>query len=187
MNIWNLPTSVHVAGVDWDIETDYRAIIDVLIALNNPDYDDEEKMLYCLIALIIDFDAMHKRYYREAMKAIAQFIDMEKGDEEKKKSPSLMDWEKDAALIIPAVNKVLGKEIRAEKYMHWWTFMSAYMEMGECSFTHIVRIRDKKARHIKLEKWEKDFIRENKSLVELEKRLSKEEQEWMDKVRELMG
>ena len=92
------------------------------------------------------------------------------------KKPTLMDWEQDAPLIIPAINKVLGREIRADKYMHWWTFLSAYMEIGECSFTHIINIRDKKAKGKKLEKWELEYIQEHKEIVLLKEKLTEKEQ-----------
>ena len=46
----------------------------------------------------------------------------------------------------PSANRVLGQEVRAAKYMHWWTFLAAYQEIGECTFAQIVRIRDRLAR-----------------------------------------
>lgn len=182
---WKLPTSLFISGVDWQIETDFRTIIDVLIAFNSPDYDMEEKVLYCLMSVIKDFDKLKESDYKEALEKISEFIDM--GIKEENNTHKLMDWEQDSVLIIPAVNKVIGHEIRSEQYMHWWTFLSAYMEIGESSFSHIVSIRNKQAKHIKLEKWENDFVRENKNLVTLNKKLSKEEKEEMDLLTELLG
>lgn len=67
-------------------------------------------------------------------------------DQMEKKPPRLMDWEQDFQYIIAPVNHVIGREIRADAYLHWWTFLSAYMEIGECTFAQIVRIRDAKSR-----------------------------------------
>jgi hypothetical protein len=39
----------------------------------------------------------------------------------------------------------------------------------------VVSIRTKKAKHQKLEKWEKDFLNENKDLVLLKEKLSRRE------------
>ncbi len=53
-------------------------------------------------------------------------------------------------MIVPAVNKVAGKEIRTVPYMHWWTFFGYFMESGECLFNTVVGIRSKKAKGEKL-------------------------------------
>ena len=102
-----------------------------------------------------------------------------------------MDWEQDATLIIPAVNRVVGREIRADKYMHWWTFLSAYMEIGECTFTHILSIRQKKSTGKKLEKWEQDYIRDNKDVVLLKDKLTEQEKREREEdekaLKELLG
>ena len=49
-----------------------------------------------------------------------------------------MDWDQDAPLIVPAINKVLGGEVRAMPYLHWWTFVGAYMEIGEGVFSSVL-------------------------------------------------
>lgn len=177
MEVWELPTKLDINGNEWEIRTDFRVILDIISALSDPDLDDSEKWLACLTILYIDFDKMPQSDYIEACKQAKTFIDMGLDNETKKVRPRTMDWEQDAQLIIPAVNRVIGKEVRAEKYMHWWTFLSAYMEIGECTFSHILNIRMKKAKGKKLEKWEQEFIRENPDLVKLKKKLSEEELE----------
>ena len=47
-----------------------------------------------------------------------------------------------------------GEYLRAEKYMHWWTFLGYFMEVEDGLFSQVLSIRQKKARHKKLEKWE---------------------------------
>ena len=80
-----------------------------------------------------------------------------------------MDWEQDACIILPAVNRVLGGEVRAMPYLHWWTFLGAYMEIGESLFSTVLSIRDKRARGRKLETWEQEFYKANRALIELKK------------------
>ena len=89
------------------------------------------------------------------------FFDCGQNYEQTKSSPSLIDWEKDSNLICSAVNNVAGKEIRDEGYIHWWTFMSYYMAIGDCALSNIVGIRYKLAKGEKLEKYEKKFIQDN--------------------------
>ena len=102
-----------------------------------------------------------------------------------------MEWEQDATLIITAVNRVVGREIRADKYMHWWTFLSAYMEIGECTFTHILSIRQKRDTGKKLEKCEQDYIRDNKDVVLLKDKLTEQEKREREEdekaLKELLG
>ena len=103
-----------------------------------------------------------------------------------KKRPTLMDWEQDAALIIPAVNRVAGHEVRAEKYIHWWTFLGYYMEIGESAFSQVVSIRQKKAKGKPLEKWEQEYYRENKRLIDLRTKYTHEECEERDRLNALL-
>ena len=37
MYAWKLPTSLNVGGTDYKIRTDYRVILDILAAMNDPD------------------------------------------------------------------------------------------------------------------------------------------------------
>lgn len=183
MNIWNLPTSLNLSGVDWDIRTDFRVVLGILQEINNPEYDEEDKWLIVLVMLYTDFDNMPVEMYNEAYEKAIEFIDM--GVEaDNRPRPRLMDWEQDATLIIPAVNKVIGQEVRAFTNYHWWSFLSAYMEIGDSSFSHILQIRTKQSKGKPLEKWEKEFIAENKDIVVLKKRLTKQEQAEEDEERE---
>lgn len=186
MNVWSFPTSLDIGGVEYEIRTDYRVILDLLMALNDPELSDSDNKMsaYMQSRVILeimfpDWDNIPKEYIQEALDKVAEFIDMGIGDDSKK--PKTMDWEQDAPIIIPAINKVLNKEIRAEKYMHWWTFLGAYMEIGEGLFSNIIHIRQKKAKGKKLEKWEQDFYKENKSLVDFQhkEKRSNEEKEML--------
>lgn len=184
MNVWNFPTSLNIGGVEYEIRTDYRVILDLLMALNDPELSDSDNKMsaYMQSRVILeimfpDWDNIPQEHIQEALDKVAEFIDMGIGDDSKK--PKTMDWEQDAPIIIPAINKVLNKEIRAEKYMHWWTFLGAYMEIGEGLFSNVIHIRQKKAKGKKLEKWEQEFYKENKSLIDFqhkEKRSSEEKE-----------
>ena len=54
------------------------------------------------------------------------------------------------------------------------------MEIGDCLFSQVVNIRQKKAKHKKLEKWEKEFLNANKDLITLQKKISVEQKKEMD-------
>ena len=195
MYAWKLPTSLHVGGANYKIRTDYRVILDILAAMNDPDIldpgmtEDEkqaEKVLTMLQILYIDFGSMPPRDWKEAAEKACDFIDCGIKDDGKPK-PQTMDWEQDAPLIVPAINKSVKIDVRSVKYMHWWTFFGLYMEIGESTFSTVVSIRDKKRRGKKLEKWEQEFYRNNKHLVDLKARRIERSDEEKDALRELFG
>lgn len=186
MNVWNFPTSLNIGGIEYEIRTDYRVILDLLMALNDPELSDSDnkmsaymKSRVILEIMFPDWDNIPQEHIQEALDKVSEFIDMGIGDDSKK--PKTMDWEQDAPIFIPAINKVLNKEIRAEKYMHWWTFLGAYMEIGEGLFSNVIHIRQKKAKGKKLEKWEQEFYKENKSLIDFQhkEKRSNEEKEML--------
>lgn len=186
MNAWELPTSLEIGGVGFSIRSDFRAILKILSCLSDPQYEPDEKQLIFLIIFYPNYKKIPSECYKEALEKAVDFIDMGMGEETKKR-PTTMDWAKDSALIIPAVNRVLGQEVRALDYMHWWTFLGAYMEIGgECLFSNVLNIRQKRAKGQKLEKYELDFYRENKSIIDLgtEQKRSTEE---LNALREIFG
>ena len=83
-------------------------------------------------------------------------------------------------------------EMTIEKYakavsMHWWTFLGYYMEIGECTLATIVSIRDKKRRGKKLEKWEQEYYRNNKKLIDLKTEKVERSEEEKEELRKLFG
>ena len=42
-------------------------------------------------------------------------------------------FSKDFTYIVAPINRVTGQEVRAVEYMHWWTFLLAYYEIGDCT------------------------------------------------------
>lgn len=188
MTAYELPTSLNISGVDFSIRTDFRAIIDILIAMNDPELDEQAKAVVMLQILFEDWQSIPAERLDEACQKASEFIDCGQSDDNPNHSkPRLMDWEQDGDMIVPAVNKVAGKEIRAVPYMHWWTFFGYFMESGECLFNTVVGIRSKKAKGEKLDKWEKKFYQENKNIIDIKTRLSEEEQAYKDALNEMLN
>lgn len=188
---WSFPKSLNIGGVDYEIRTDYRVVLDLLTALNDPELIESDPAVtayaqtQCIMQIMFpQCDDIPAEHIEEALKKVSEFIDM--GITEEKKKPKTMDWEQDAPIIIPALNKVLNTEIRAVEYMHWWTFLGAYMEIGDSLFSNVVHIRQKKAHNKKLEKWEQEFYKENKALIDF-KQKSQRSQEEKDELRAYFG
>lgn len=175
-----LPKTLTICDKEYEIRSDFRAILDAIAALNDADLTDEEKIRAMLIIIYVDYKSLPD--IEQAVKQAYWFIG---GGEEQKDSsskPRLMDWEQDFSLLISPINRIIGCECRSLDYLHWWTFLSAYMEIGECAFSNVISIRSKKAKGKKLEKWEQEFYRDNSSLIDLKKSLSSEEQAEIDEI-----
>ena len=174
---FELPTSVEVGGAEYEVRSDYRAILDICVALSDPNLDGREKTVVLLQIFYPGFDVIPAEHYEEAIKKCFWFINCGE-EEESRKAPKLVDWEQDFRYIVAPINRVIGQEIRSVSYMHWWTFISAYYEIGgDCLFSQIVRIRNLLAKGKKLEKDDREWLRQNSHLVRFKKKYSTAEDE----------
>ncbi|MBC8546118.1 hypothetical protein H8711_04110 [Clostridiaceae bacterium NSJ-31] len=175
--IYDLPTSVKIDGKDYEIRSDYRAVLDICTALSDPELTDQEKILVALSIFYPDLDEIPPDMLEQAVKKCFWFIDCGEISPQKK-APKLMDWEQDFKHIVAPINRVCGREIRLAEYMHWWTFVAFYHEIGgECLFAQIVRVRDHLARGKKLDKEDREWYRRNRELVDLKRPTTTEENE----------
>ena len=123
--LFDLPKSLDVGGKSWDIRTDYRDILTIIQAIDDPNLENNEKIYVCMTGVYYDFEDMPQSLYEEAYKAAMSFIS-HGNDDDKKTSKKNMDWEQDAPLLFPAVNHVAGFEVRSVEYMHWWEFLTLF-------------------------------------------------------------
>lgn len=164
--IYALPTSVKVKGAEYEIRSDYRAVLDIITALSDSELDNRDKAEAVLEIFYPDFDEMPHEDYQEAINQCFRFID--RGQERKQqKEPVLMSFEQDFDMIIAPINSIAGCEVRSLEYLHWYSFLSFYQEIGDCLFAQVVRIRDKKAHGKALDKQDREFYRRNRDIVDL--------------------
>lgn len=178
--VYDLPKSLEIQGREYEIRSDYRAILDICMALSDNELSDNDK---AVIALSIFYPSINEMPHESLQEAIEKCFWFINGGEEKreKPGPKVMDWEQDFKLIAAPVNRVLGKEVREIEYLHWWSFLSAYMEIGgDCTFAQVVSIRDKQARGKKLEKHEKEWLKQNRALVEFKRKYTAADEALID-------
>ena len=166
--MYDLATSITVSGKKYHItnDGDFRVILDCFEALNDEELSKEEKVIACLIIFYEDFDidtiCNLGQDLETAVREMYKFFNCGEEESVGMTTPhQLIDWNKDSQLIMSAVNNVAGKEIRAEKYVHWWTFIGYYMAIGDCPLANIVSIRNKIVSGKKLEKYEREFKQHN--------------------------
>lgn len=177
---YSLPKSFRFGDREYAIRYDFRPVLDICTALEDPDLDLREKTIVACSIFYPDLDQIPEKYLQEAVQKCYWFIN---GGEEnpQKKGPKLVSWEKDVKHIIAPINRTIGQEIRdiPEGGLHWWTFLAAYMEIGDCTFAQIVRIRNLMAKGKKLDKHDLEWYRQNAHLVNIPVKLSQEERDFL--------
>lgn len=179
---YELPTTICISGIEYPINKkgDYRMVLDVISALNDKELTEQERA-YAALSIFYDFNIPEDT--QAAADEMMKFINCgeEERSEQTKESP-IMSWDKDFPLLVAPINKGLGFEIRLVKYLHWWTFISAYLEIGECQFQTVVNIRQKKRKGKPLDKWEQEYYRKNRNKVDLDSAFTNEEEEYINNI-----
>jgi len=164
--MYELPTEIIIEGCPYKIRErgDYRIVLGAFSVLEDTELDQTERIISALMIFYEDLNELEDVLALPNLEyAVSQMFDFFNGgkSDSSKKARKLIDWEDDSALICSAINHVAGKEIRLEPYIHWWTFLSYYMSVGECVLSTVVSIREKTMSGKKLEKWEKQYRDEN--------------------------
>lgn len=167
--MYTLQTSVSVNGRDYTITNngDFRMVLDCFDAIRDDEMSEDYRVLASLLIFYNEFNSVEdvleaKDDLPGLVKGMYLFINC--GQEESsgtKVQHPLIDWEKDSQMICSAINKVANTEVRALEYLHWWTFLGYYMAIGESTLATVVGIRNKILTGKKLEKWEREFKRDN--------------------------
>lgn len=165
MSIYTLPTSLTIGEVVYPIRYQWTAILDILSACADNRLDDQTKAIAMLQILFPDWNKIPPERLQEACEKACEFIDC--GQKEDKPRPKMIDWDQDARIIISEINKVAGREIRLDPDIHWWTFWGWFMGIGEGLLASVLHIRRKKSQGKKLEGWEQEFYKENRSLIDM--------------------
>lgn len=177
-----LPEALEVGGQQIAINADFRNVLTIFEAFDDPEITKEEKAIVCLARLY----AGPLPYYHieEAYKKAVWFLD---GGDLPKSDPEgarLIDWNHDGSMIFPAVSKVLGTiDVRSLPFLHWWTFLGSFGEVGEGLLSTVLNLRQKRSRGEKLTKSEERFWRKNKKLCRI---TTPEEQAAIDETEEFL-
>ena len=169
--MYDLPTSITIGGKQFNItlKGDYRMILDCFNALNDTELTEQERIVAALAIFYEDvesLDTLFEVFNTDDLltKAIEEmYLFMNLGQEQigMQVNYELIDWEGDSQIIMAGINNVAHKEVRAEPYVHWWTFMGYYMSIGQSVLSTVVGIRNKIVKGKKLDKDEQEFKRDN--------------------------
>lgn len=176
--IGQLPNKLTVSGKDYSINSDFRVALLIFEAFDDIELNDFEKGVVCLECLFKQVPENTDEAFEKAV----WFLDGGDAPKSEKSPVPILNWKQDESLIFPAVNKVAGCETRSVPYIHWWTFLGLFNEIGEGLFSQVINIRAKRAKGKPLEKWEREFYNEHKEQIDIKAKLTpqeKVEEEWL--------
>ena len=173
--MFSLPDTVTVGNTEYKVRTDFRVILEIFVMLDDPDLTDADRTEALLRMFYLDRPADPEA----AVLAFSDFVDPRSSHKmEKPSSHPIINWEQDFDLMIAPINHILGTECRSLSYLHWRTFLSAYLEIPpESVFARVLRIREKLRSGKRLEKHECAWYRRNLDLVDLHTKYSAAEEQ----------
>lgn len=190
-----LPTSLNVSGEYYDIDSDFRTVLLIMDMYGDNEISMTNKhlaMLEILFTVNVGGELITNvpHNVEEAIEKATWFLNVGQSPQGKMKpkldidgnlqfdssgnvvmerapsTPRTLDYKKDEQLLFSAVNAVYTKDVRSEKYLHWWTFYGLCQAIdNESLISSIISLRSKVASGVELDKYEKDFVDENKELV----------------------
>jgi hypothetical protein len=134
-----LPDAVEIGGIEYPIETDFRAALRVILAFEDEDLTTAEKSLIMLANLYPEMP--HDP--REAMEQAIRFLNGPQADAGEQDGPGLRlySFAKDAPLIYAAFRQTHGVDLETAE-LHWWKFLALFMDLGsETAFCQLVSLR----------------------------------------------
>lgn len=183
MTFWGLPTCAEIGKVEYQINTDYRDVLEIIGVLQDFEKHESIRALLALSLFYEGFEQMPAVYHQDAFNYLCEFINCGE-PEDGTPQPKTIDWEQDRMIIAAEINKVAGTEVRAIPYLHWWTFMSYFNGIGDGQLSFIVSIREKLRKGKKLEKHEREFYQANRGKVDFKKKITQKEKdvlsEWIN-------
>lgn len=173
---YSLPECLTVNGREYTICSDFRRALEIFEMFDDPELSDGEKGQLMVEGLYLHAEEIPVNDMREAAEQAVWFLDG--GSEpESPKGPKLMDWAQDFQYVVAPVNRVLGRDVRGMEHCHWWTFLAAWQEIGDCMFAQMVNIRNKKAKGKPLDKSEQEFYRRNRKAIDLKRKYTEADED----------
>lgn len=184
--IGRLPASLEVCGTKYKINADFLNVFRIFEAFDDERLSGYSKMKICIMRLYTD--EIPREMYNEAYSKACWFLDGGGAYRSaKKESVRLVDFEQDETMLFAAVNAAAHTEVRACEFLHWWTFLSYYISLPPDSlYAQVINIRSKNSKKKPLEKWEKEFYKANKDIIDLRKKYSAEQRTEMDNLNKLL-
>lgn len=181
---WRLPETIELGGEEYEIRTDFRVILDILKAMADPELSDQEKSQVMLEILYWDPEEIPIEYLNEALEKGKEFIDC--GITAKQKQSSVNGWEQDSPILHRQSTKIRKRHpfsgIHALVDVSW----GLYGDCGRAVQPGALYSPEESQRK-ETGKWEMEFYRNNKELIDLKQTVKKRSAEEEAALNELFG
>lgn len=168
-----LPEAVEIGGVEYRLNTDFRTALRAVLAFEDSELTGYEKQLVMLRLLYKEIPPDTQR----ACELAVRFLNCGEaadgaaaGDGER-----LYSFTHDARYIYAAVDRVLGGRLHQGGAVHWWEFVTAFLELPEdCMMARVLYLRSQHAKG-KLTKEERQQWAQMRDVLELPVQRTEEE------------
>jgi hypothetical protein len=180
-----LPTAIQIGDKVHEINADYQTGLRIVTA-----FEDNELTAYEKCAVLITL--LYKESpadFETAIKKGVLFLDCGEGKKEEGIGDGIRKYSfiHDSKYIFSGVDRVLHGRLSTGKFVHWWEFVMAFMELPEdCMMSRIIYLRTQYAKN-KLTREERQQYNEMRDIVELPLELTSEEEAVKDKFMKLIG
>ncbi|MEM5769938.1 MAG: bacteriophage Gp15 family protein [Bacillota bacterium] len=170
------PSFVEIGENQYEVNTDFRKCLKIMLAFEDMELTDTEKQLIMLGNLYKEMPPD----YLAALKQAVWFLNSGKSEPGGVEQPRLFSFSKDAEYIYSGIMQTHGIDIQQVEAMHWWKFTALLMSLDEtCFFNKIVALRSKKLKG-KLTKEEAIYCDEISDILELPQVMSSEDMATLD-------
>lgn len=156
-----LPDAVEIDGIDYPINTDYRAALRIIMAFEDGELTDYERQVILLSGLYPEVPP----HLTGALEKARLFLNGgETGESDTPTGPRVYSWAKDANFIYAAFKQTHNIDLQNAR-LHWWQFLALFMDLGQdTTFCQLAGLR-KRLKTGKATKEERAMAREMGELV----------------------
>lgn len=181
-----LPMAIEIDGREYEINADYQTGLRILTAFEDPELTIQER---CAVMVALLYKAQPTNF-QEAVRLGVIFLDGGQAPEGKKIASDgnrYYSFKHDARWIYAGVDRVLQGRLSRGVFVHWWEFITAFMELPEdCMMSRILYLRQQYAKG-KLTREERRLWYEMRDVLELPIELTEEERAVQDEFMRLLG
>ncbi len=168
-----LPTAAEIDRVEYQLNTDFKNCLKIILAFEDEELTDHEKQLIMLQLLYKEIPPDTQK----ACELAVRFLNCgeEAGDGAQGDAERLYSFEKDARYIFSAIRQSHNIDLETVEDLHWWKFCYLFMDLHEdCFFSKMIYYRRQRNRG-KLTPEEREYCARIKDILDLPIRRSSEE------------
>jgi len=166
-----LPTSIEIDGRAWEINTDFRDCLRIILALEDDELIEQEKQFVLLSVL-------YKEIPSNTAQALVQGSRFLNGGKavSKVRTYRYYSMDKDAGFVFSAFKQTHDIDLEQIEYLHFWKFLAYFMDLGSNTMVKTGKA-SKEERKLALELGDMFVVPEFQSVEDIE-----EERLFLEKV-----